>query len=559
MNNLNLKNNISKIDNQNSISKIATQSIINIVIIIVLTIVIVWILYKIYQFYTNKTVYSKSYVKLLPESQNGRISRIIEAQNIPTNKFSNQYAISCWLRIDDFTYRFKKEKVVMVKGSRDGSDANPMISIDPHTNNIIIKVKVQTSDPVLVNGLGGDLSSGVYNDLLKVDGNYQDSKVEGFQNNIVIQNNINKFVSDVSDNTAPSCNITYDPKYFDGISGNIVPPLCNNNSNSNSNNLDIYTSGVTEGFQDDVDDNTDSGGVLVISQLDGMYSKMLAEVKMKNISINEYNRQMIFLVEGICNLLSWLAGERHNMSRAMVGAYHTFFSELLLMVQSNNMKNPDQISESDFKNNMNSQFDQNTMDSIVNMEGQYDMVVSILYLKKAEASNELDISRLNNDLFNEMKNKVQSMSCNIDIASGTGLNQLIEQMITKVKEELSNMLVEVAVELSDKHILKVEDPSYSTCIIKDFPLQRWTHLVVSVDNSTCDVYMDGELHSSCVFEGYPTPNNGDLYLSQDGGYDGGLANLIYVNGALNKDEVYGLYLDGPTENNGLYKTVSSWL
>lgn len=546
--NLNLKNNISKIDNQNSISKIATQSIINIIITIVFTIIVVWILYKIYQFYSNKTVYSKSYIKLFPETQNGRISRIIEAKNIPTNKFSNQYAISCWLRIDDFTYRFKKEKVVLIKGSRDGSDANPMISIDPHTNTIIVKVKVQTSDPVLVNGLGGDLSSGVYNDLLKVDGNYKDSQIEGFQNNI------NKFVSDVSGNMAPSCSITYDQKYFDGISGNVVPPLCN----INKSNLDIYTSGVKEGFQDDIN-NTTNGEVQVISPLDGMYSKMLAEVKMKSVSINEYNRQMIFLVEGICNLLSWMAGERHNMSQSMVGAYHTFFSKLLLMVQSNNMTNPDQISESDFKNNMNSQFDKNTMDSIVNMESRYDMLVSILYLKKAEASNDLDISRLNNDLFNEMKNKVQSMSCNIDIASGTGLNQLIEQMITKVKEELSQMLVEVAVELSDKHILKVEDPTYSTCIIKDFPLQRWTHLVVSVDNSTCDVYMDGELYSSCVFGGYPTPNNGDLYLSQDGGYDGGLANLIYVNGALNKDEVFALYLDGPIENNGLYKTVSAWL
>ena len=106
----------------------------------------------------------------------------------------------------------------MLKGNKDGSNANPMVFIDPHTNNLIVKIKMQTTNPVIENKLGGDLAGGVYDDILLSNGAYGvgdgvGDGVESFDN--------------VSGNKV-SCKKTYDPRHFSGISGNQVPSLCKN-------------------------------------------------------------------------------------------------------------------------------------------------------------------------------------------------------------------------------------------------------------------------------------------------------------------------------------------
>jgi hypothetical protein len=49
-------------------------------------------------------------------------------------------AVSCWVKVDDFAYKYGQPKTVFVKGSTDLSMMCPALLIDPNTNSFLVKV-----------------------------------------------------------------------------------------------------------------------------------------------------------------------------------------------------------------------------------------------------------------------------------------------------------------------------------------------------------------------------------------------------------------------------------
>ena len=92
----------------------------------------------------------------------------------------------------------------------------------------------------------------------------------------------------------------------------------------------------------------------------------------------------------------------------------------------------------------------------------------------------------------------------------------------------------------------------SSCDIKNFPLQRWVNVNVSLHNQTLDIYLDGKLEKSCILTGAPNLNKGNLHLSANGGYNGYISNLQVSNRALNSEHVYDIYTKGPKIKPGLF-------
>jgi hypothetical protein len=89
------------------------------------------------------------------------------------------------------------------------------------------------------------------------------------------------------------------------------------------------------------------------------------------------------------------------------------------------------------------------------------------------------------------------------------------------------------------------------CEIKNFPLQRWVNVNVSLRNNVLDIFMDGTLKKSCILKGSPTANAGDLYVLKTGsdnmtGFNGYLSKLEYTNKALSTDQIMKRYKKGPT-------------
>lgn len=97
-----------------------------------------------------------------------------------------------------------------------------------------------------------------------------------------------------------------------------------------------------------------------------------------------------------------------------------------------------------------------------------------------------------------------------------------------------------------------KDISEVECSINNFPLQRWNHVSINIHNNICDVFFDGKLYHTCVFDGSPDPTDAPFFLAYDGsatksqtGFDGYLSNMFYSNRALTPGDIYKTYKKGP--------------
>ena len=54
------------------------------------------------------------------------------------------------------------------------------------------------------------------------------------------------------------------------------------------------------------------------------------------------------------------------------------------------------------------------------------------------------------------------------------------------------------------------------CEFKNFPLQKWVNVNVSMRNNVLDIFIDGTLVKSCILKGSPTINSGDLHIFKRG-------------------------------------------
>jgi len=86
--------------------------------------------------------------------------------------------------------------------------------------------------------------------------------------------------------------------------------------------------------------------------------------------------------------------------------------------------------------------------------------------------------------------------------------------------------------------------SVNPCDIVDIPLQRWVHVGIVLWNRSLDVYLNGKLARSCALKGIPNINDGNLYVTQNGGYKGDMATLRYFSRSLNASEIYDIYKQG---------------
>ena len=64
----------------------------------------------------------------------------------------------------------------------------------------------------------------------------------------------------------------------------------------------------------------------------------------------------------------------------------------------------------------------------------------------------------------------------------------------------------------------------------DFPIQKWLHFVIVLDNRNVDVFMNGELKKSMVLESPPAlEEDAELVFNSNGGFDGKVSNAKVFN------------------------------
>lgn len=106
-----------------------------------------------------------------------------------------------------------------------------------------------------------------------------------------------------------------------------------------------------------------------------------------------------------------------------------------------------------------------------------------------------------------------------------------------------------------------EVAKYTSCTLKNIPLQKWTHVLISVRNKTLDMYLDGKLEKTCVSdlpymlpeEAQPLmlcPSQKSIKKSDDSsdsdlpGFRGFMGTFMHYTRAIQPREAYAIYKEG---------------
>ena len=192
------------------------ENIGTIIGLVVLLIIIIWIIVKFYSFYGDKKLGLKNYTTLVKDKINGNIPNTISGNTIPTSGFSNEYALSFWMHVDDYTYRYGKEKIVMIRGASE-SVANPMIVLADKSNTLMVKIALQTQDPNYSLG-----SIDTPDTTTKSMPTTMPTPTSTVVTTAPTPEAFNNVLDSVGDNRAPPTASLYNNDYFEAVSGNVV-------------------------------------------------------------------------------------------------------------------------------------------------------------------------------------------------------------------------------------------------------------------------------------------------------------------------------------------------
>ena len=95
-------------------------------------------------------------------------------------------------------------------------------------------------------------------------------------------------------------------------------------------------------------------------------------------------------------------------------------------------------------------------------------------------------------------------------------------------------------------IMNTFDKISEEIVIKDLPLNKWVSVIIRVSNQhVLDVYINGVLTKRHQLTGVPKQNNGDVFVSMNGGFSGYTSELRYFDSAIGTNQIQSIVDSGP--------------
>lgn len=102
--------------------------------------------------------------------------------------------------------------------------------------------------------------------------------------------------------------------------------------------------------------------------------------------------------------------------------------------------------------------------------------------------------------------------------------------------------------------LYIEMPVFSSyypekIIFKDIPLQKWLHIVITLENRSLDLWINGELYASRHLKNLPKIfEKKPMEFGANGGFSGYISRIYHYEEPLSKYRVRRLFYKGPISN-----------
>jgi hypothetical protein len=135
-------------------------------------------------------------------------------------------------------------------------------------------------------------------------------------------------------------------------------------------------------------------------------------------------------------------------------------------------------------------------------------------------------------------NKGDATYDNIGISINNGPGMYLNNKTNKIRVYMDTSIMDNTTSVdknSGKNYIDVDN----------IPLQKWVNVIVRLQNTILDVYVNGSISKRLVLTNAPIQNYYDVNIGKNGGFNGNLANLRYFNYALNVFDINSLVLAGP--------------
>jgi hypothetical protein len=137
-------------------------------------------------------------------------------------------------------------------------------------------------------------------------------------------------------------------------------------------------------------------------------------------------------------------------------------------------------------------------------------------------------------IFNKGDNNIDKVSGIAKVNNAPGL------YVSKNKDPVSNSLV-----LHVKMDTNSPNDNQNTIDIPNIPIGKWVNVVIRLQNTFLDVYINGTIAKRNVLQFVPKQNYNDVNVCQKGGFQGMLSDLRYYNHAVNVFEINNIVSWGP--------------
>jgi len=482
--------------------------------IILLLIVIVLLSigsYWLYNYYNTNATITPLQADVLTTMQDATSSLTVASGTIPTSSYSNEYAMSCWINIADYNYNYGKEKPILRRG--DAGSGNPEILLDTKTNDLIVRVQLQKG--------GATVSS--FQDVPVQLINTTDKQKESFAL-------VGSSISNDSNDT--------------------------NYSNTDINNNDVNFSTVK------LTVNSDNKG---IKGIDNSYFNMISGNSVTNESftnIDDATNATIKVIIDICNIAKSLQSQQvaDDSINYINSGFQSVLDKLEKLKTTAKSKDDVDAALEDIPT------DTTILEDKMSDHEQYKTLdKDIAALSAYENVKITDYSAFVTTVNNQMKLN----NCEMSISGTNDIDITIsfyENIINLIKNSfltyISNMGSSINQSCPDANsiINSKKDKTKGICVVKMIPLQKWVCVIVSVYNQVIDIYIDGQLSSSCILPAFPNVNSSaDLTITPDGGFSGMISKVSVFNSAMTVQQAKSIYYSGPVYTTSILSSVPNWV
>ena len=96
-----------------------------------------------------------------------------------------------------------------------------------------------------------------------------------------------------------------------------------------------------------------------------------------------------------------------------------------------------------------------------------------------------------------------------------------------------------------KVVMSTFDNPTASIDVDNIPVNKWVNVLIRVENTVLDVFINGELAQRLPLDSVPFQNYGDVNVAINGGFNGNLSSLRYYNTALGTRAIQNIVSSGP--------------